>query len=562
MSKIYLFILSLILILSSVILTDINKYEIDLTTEKRNSISEETIKILENLEDKIYIKIYLDGDLPSEFIRLQKYCIQLIEKFNSYSKFEIEYQLINPFESEIKQQREIYTQQIFESGVHPIWLKSTTKSANNTQFCFPGAIISFQEKEVALQIFTNVYFNDTTKATHYEIQHSINQLEYNLIKSIVDISENKNNIAFIHGNGELDTNYTKSINNTLSELYTVHQFDLSKYKIDTNTGDLNIQNQINRINKFDAIIIAKATEKFQNLDKFVLDQYLINGGRILYLLDGTNASIDNFNGKYYFPIESNSLNLDDLFEHYGFKINNNLIQDKNCRKIPLQSNSGVKYFNWPYHLFISNNNQHIITKGIDTLISEFTSSISIDDKSKCTVLLSSTSNSNVIYSGAVVELQLAKNGINKNQIQNKKYPLSVLVEGSFESFYKNHNLFDSLKLKKSTDNAKMIIVSDGDIIKNNINPPNFYYELGYDPYHKKVYTANSNFILNSIQYLCGDENLIKIRNKTKEELRIINPEKTKGKILLIKLVNTLFPLFILFLIYLTFTYIRKQKYAK
>ena len=198
MSKIYLFILSLILILSSIILTDIIKYEIDLTTEKRNSISEETIKILENLEDKIYIKIYLDGDLPSEFIRLQEHCIQLIEKFNSYSKFEIEYQLINPSESENKKQREEYYRQIFESGVHPIWVKSTTKSGNNTQFCFPGAIISFQEKEVALQIFTNVYFNDTTKATHYEIQHSINQLEYNLIKSIVEISENKKNIAFIH----------------------------------------------------------------------------------------------------------------------------------------------------------------------------------------------------------------------------------------------------------------------------------------------------------------------------------------------------------------------------
>ena len=561
MTRIYLLILSLVFMLFSVILSDGNKYEIDLTNEKRNSISQETIKILENLEDKIYIKIYLEGELPSEFFRLQKHCIQLIEKFNSYSNFEIEYELINPSQSETKKQREEYYRQIFESGVHPIWVKSTTKSVNNTQLCFPGAIVSFQEKEVALQIFTNIYFNDTTRATHYEIQHSINKLENNLIKSIIDISEKKKNIAFIHGNGELDTNYTKSSINILSEYYTVHQFDISKYEIDSSTGKLNIQKQLDRIQEFDAIIIAKATEKFQNLDKFILDQYIINGGRILCLLDGTQSNINNFNGNYYFPIESNFLNLEDLFSHYGFKINNNLIQDKNCRKIPLQSINGVQYFNWPYHLLISNNSPHIISRGIDTLISEFTSSISIIDSSKCTVLLSSTINSNLVYSGGVVDLNLAKTGIN-NPTHNQQHTISILVEGSFESFYKNSDLTDSLNLNYSTDNAKIIVVSDGDIIRNNINPPNFYFELGYDAYQKKVYSANSNFILNSIQYLCGDENLTKIRNKTKEELRIINTKKIKGKTLLIKVGNTLIPLFILFLIYFIFTYIRKQKYAK
>ncbi|MGY8950923.1 MAG: DUF7088 domain-containing protein, partial [Flavobacteriales bacterium] len=302
MTRIYLLILSLVFMLFSVILSDGNKYEIDLTNEKRNSISQETIKILENLEDKIYIKIYLEGELPFEFFRLQKHCIQLIEKFNSYSNFEIEYELINPSQSETKKQREEYYRQIFESGVHPIWVKSTTKLVNNTQLCFPGAIVSFQEKEVALQIFTNIYFNDTTRATHYEIQHSINELENNLIKSIIDISEKKKNIAFIHGNGELDTNYTKSSINILSEYYTVHQFDISKYEIDSSTGKLNIQKQLDRIQEFDAIIIAKATEKFQKFDKFILDQYIINGGRILCLLEGTQSNINNFNGNYYFPI--------------------------------------------------------------------------------------------------------------------------------------------------------------------------------------------------------------------------------------------------------------------
>ena len=154
-----------------------------------------------------------------------------------------------------------------------------------------------------------------------------------------------------------------------------------------------------------------------------------------------------------------------------------------------------------------------------------------------------------------------KTGIN-NPTHNQQHIISILVEGSFESFYKNWELTDSLNLNYSTDNAKIIVVSDGDIIRNNINPPNFYFELGYDAYQKKVYSANSNFILNSIQYLCGDENLTKIRNKTKEELRIINTKKIKEKTLLIKVGNTLIPLFILFLIYFIFTYIRKQKYAK
>ena len=472
----------------------------------KKTISDESVEIIENIEDKIYIKIYLDGKLSEGLKGLQTKCIELIEELNQYSTHKIEYVLINPSESENKEKNEGYYLQLLESGMNPIWVKNET----DTNIYFPAATISYRENSLNTQLFNNESFYDTIDATLDEVESSIQNLEYNIISTIYKITNKRKTIAFIQGNGELDSNGVHSISNTINEFYDVEHFDITKFTDSINANS--VQEKINSMKKYTAIIIAKPTITFQNTDLLLLDQYLMNGGKILWVVDGTNSHLNNFDGTYSFPIQNNNLNLNNLFSSYGFKVNSDLIQDKNCRYIPLETPKGIQYYKWPYHLKIFNKNKHTITLGIDTVVSEFTSSITLTDSNiSSTSLLYSSTESHLDLEGQYVELSVINNGINEQKFQNQNHIISAVLEGVFKSPF-NSNV---IQLKKESPETKMIIISDGDIIENRIKAPNFLFELGFDPLERKIFNGNTNFILNSVQYLCGDENLIKIKNESK-----------------------------------------------
>ncbi|MGY8987825.1 MAG: Gldg family protein, partial [Flavobacteriales bacterium] len=418
--------------------------------------------------------------------------------------------------------------------------------------------------------YENYFYNNSEQDPYtieqYDIQQSINKLEYNFIKSIHKICEdNQRHIAFLSGNGELDSTNTIDIRNTLSEFYSVEYFDISMYEMDSVSGNFNRRNQIDRINKFDIIIIAKPTEIFQKEDKILIDQYLMNGGRILFLLDGTDASMNNLkNEEISFPINKNHLNLDDLFENYGFKIHNNLIQDLESTKIPIKIYSGeIKYFDWVYNPKITPKSDHIISTSIDSILTDFSSNIEIiNSEINSSVLLTSSKKSRLIYSGGEVSLEILRNPPQKNNFNKGEQIISVLLEGKFTSQYKNTKDSNTINFVSEINDGKMIVVSDGDIIGNKVNPPNFYYPLGFYKYSNSVFKGNKDFVLNSVQYLCNDEDLIKIRSKKKEKLRLLDSQKTDNNNTLIKLKNTIIPQIILLLIFFSFYYYRKIKYGK
>ena len=470
-------------------------------------LQKESESIVKSLEDKIYINIYMSGDLSPQFQKIQSSITSALEEFQNISNKEIDFEYITINDDSTEDKKEIYNP-LINLGLHPIWI---TTDADKVHKTYPYAIVHFREKTLPVLLYNSLYYDTISDPSNKDLERCINNLEYNFIESFYLIQqEEKKKIAFLYGNGELDSTQTWDIRNTLSKFYEVSYFDLRSFEIDKKTQSPNIQKQLDRLIEFKTIIIAKPTKGFLDIDKYLIDQYIMSGGKTLWLLDGTSANMNNFGNNFEFQIEKNQLLLEEYLSIYGAKVNHDLIQDERCSKSPMIFNNDVAYVDWPYNPVLFTTKNHIITSKEDSILTNFVSSIEILKPNKTTVLLSSSDKSNVINEGENVHLDIIKNPPKK--FEGKK-TVAVVIEDEFTSAFSHLELSTELKMKTKSKENKMIIISDGDIISNIHSSPNFYYPLGYYHYGRKVFDGNTNFILNSIQYLCGDEILTKVRNK-------------------------------------------------
>ena len=466
---------------------------------------EESKTILNTLQDKIYINIYMDGDLSPNFKVLQSKTKEILTKFKKSSNKEVDFEFVSISEKTNEKEDIIYNP-LSTQGIHPIWVKNK----ENYHKIYPYAVVNFREKSLPFLLYNSLYYDTISELTEEELNKSINYLEYNFIESLYLVQQiEKKKIAFLIGNGQLDSTNTWDIRNTLSKFYDIDFFDLRSFELDTKTNKPDIWKQIERLKKYECIVIAKPSKKFFEMDKFLIDQFIMNGGKTFWLIDGTTANMNNFNGNLEFEIFENNLELDDYLSNYGAKINKDLILDQTCVKSPVYIKDEIAYLNWKYKPILSTNPIHVIGKLEDTLLTDFVSSVTITQSDKSTILLSSSAESNIKTCGEKVSFDIVKQ---KPTSFTGKKPTAVLLEGEFNSNYSDilHE-----KIKVNIKKNKMILVSDGDIIANLHNPPNFYFPLGYYHFGKNVFDGNTNFILNSIQYLCDDEILIKLLNKTK-----------------------------------------------
>ena len=471
-------------------------------------LQEESKLIVKSLKDKIYINIYMSGDLSPQFQKIQSSITSILEKFQNISNKEIdfEYVIIND-NNGTENQKGIYNP-LIDLDLHPIFI---TSDADKVYKTYPYAIVNFREKSFPVLLYNSLYYDTISDPSNEDLERCIENLEYNFIESFYLIQqEEMKKIAFLYGNGELDSTNTWDIRNTLSRFYELSYFDLRSFEIEKQTQSPDIQKQIDKLAEFETIIIAKPTRSFLEIDQYLIDQYIMNGGKTLWLIDGTSAHMNNFGQNLEFKIEKDTLLIEDYLSIYGAKVNHDLIQDKRCSKSPMIFNNDVAYVDWMYNPVLFTTKNHIITSKEDSILTNFISSIEILKPDKTTVLLSSSDKSNVINEGENVHLDIIKNSPNK--FEGKKI-VAVVIEDEFNSAFSHLELSTELKMKTKSKENKMIIISDGDIISNIHSPPNFYYPLGYYHYGRKVFDGNTNFILNSIQYLCDDEILIKVRNK-------------------------------------------------
>ena len=561
----------LLVILVNILLSWID-FRIDLTEDKKHSISEETKQILTDLEDVVFIKIYLAGDFPTEFKHLQSELLNLLTSFKSIAGDNFDYEVIDPNNTNDESEKIDLFKQLVKDGLTPTDIEIRSTSSKSSQIIFPGALIYYKDRQQAV----NFLKNSVTKQAGENINASIENLEYEFIAAIHHLAKNNiEKIAFLEGNGELTDkevyDLTESVlqdNDKLSYHYAIERFNIKEFEIDSSKMEADISKQILDLSSFKALIIAKPTIAFNMLEKFIIDQYIMNGGKILWLIDGVNATMDSLQKANSFIALKNDLNLDDQLFKYGVRINPNLIEDLRSTQIPIvtgYSNNMPQqsYFPWPYYPLLFSEINHPISKGLDAIKCDFASSIdTIQNTIKKTILLTSSKQSRINPTPAKISLGILQNPPPIESFNKSQLPIAVLLEGEFESVFKNRILpkEQSIDFKEKSKPTQMIVVADGDVARNSVSNNGDIYPLGYDRFINYTYPGNKKFVMNAIHYLCDDVGLTQLKSK-EIKLRLLDKEKIASNMFLIQFINIVFPLLLLLIATLLFLNFKKRKYA-
>lgn len=543
----------------------------DLTSERRYTISESTKKILKGLDDAVYFEVFLDGEFPAGFKRLRSETKEMLDQFRAYSD-NIEYEFINPSASGNMGERNNIYQRLVERGLNPTDLQVKTKDGTSRQIIFPGAIATYKNKEIPVELLVS----QRGVPPEEVLNNSIQNLEFVLVDAIRKLSVNrKPKVAFIEGHGELGPMETADIAQAFTEYYAVE-----RVKIDGQVGSLTerVQSDSNRVivrNKFNAIVIAKPDTLFSEKDKFIIDQYIMNGGRVLWLVDPVYANMDSIQFASSTMGLINELNLDDMFFRYGVRLNTNLVLDMNALPIPLKTGQvagqpQIEYFPWYYFPMINATVNHPVVRNLNVIKTEFISSIDTVKAAgiKKTLLLTSSAYSRTVNTPALITLDILRDEPDKRLFNQSNIPVAYLLEGTFESLFKGRipqeiAQSSEIRFMEKSPKTKMIIIADGDVIKNQVRMSEgkkVPYPLGYDRYTGQSF-GNKDLILNAMNYLVEESGIINIRSR-EVKLRLLDKSIITENRLSWQLFNTITPLVLIMLLGIAMFIIRRRKYGR
>jgi gliding-associated putative ABC transporter substrate-binding component GldG len=530
-------------------------FRLDLTKDKRYTLSPTSLQIIEQVQNPLYIKVYMDGELPAEFKRLQLETRQMLEEFQGYN-FNIVFEFIDPLEDEATSMDN--SKELYRKGLTPINISVDDKGKQSQAMVFPWAIAIYNNKEVNIPLLKNIMGASTTDKVIGSVQH----LEYSIADALNKITKDKQKkIAIIKGNGELHEAYIAKFLLQTKESYHIGPFTLdSVAKQPSNT--------LAALKKYDLAVIAKPVEAFSESEKQVLDQYIVNGGKTIWLIDQVVAEMDSL----YSPTGSTlvfprDLNLNDFFFKYGVRIYPDLVKDEQGSPIKLatgEQGSATQFqeFNWKFAPQVYTQSIHPIVKNLGGIKFDFANAIdTLKNGIKKTVLLKSSNYSKRIGTPTEINLNCVNEETTPSDYLNKgNIPLAVLLEGNFHSMFENRVLaFDQNDFQAKGISGKMIVISDGDIIKNQLDKNLLPVELGYDQRSGNLYD-NKDFLMNCVNYLLDDTGLINIRSKDLD-LPLLDKEKVYENYTYIQFLTIGLPIAILAVFGLLFTLLRKRKYS-
>ena len=527
----------------------------DLTADKRYTLSETSLNIVNQVKEPLYIDVFLEGQFPGEFKKLQNETRDLLEEFKAYNS-DIIFQFVNPLEDE--ENPDAVMQSFVERGLTPLNVTLDDKGKQTQEVVFPWAIVTYKNKSTKIPLLKNMMGASTAEKVVSSVQH----LEYAFANGLNIVTKDKQKkIAVLRGNGEMQDGNIADFLKSIKENYYIGPFTLDSVAKSP-------QKTLDALKKYDLVIVAKPSEKFSDEEKQVLDQYTINGGKSIWLVDNVSIDMDslyNENGATMaFPRD---LNLNDMFFKYGIRIDPYIIKDIQATPISLatgKQGSATQYtkFPWLYSPMVYPNSSHPIVNNIDGIKFEFANPIEIlkNDISK-TVLLQTTQYSKAV--GTPIEVNLNMVGEKpdiKDFTKPGNFPVAVLLDGKFHSVFENRvQPFDDKNFKSVGKKTEMIVISDGDVIKNQLDKNNQPLELGYDKWTNNLY-ANKEFMMNCVNYLLDDNGLINIRSK-EVDLPILDKEKVYANYTYSQVLTLGVPIVILALFGLIFTFIRKKKYS-
>lgn len=524
----------------------------DLTKDKRYTLSKTTKDIVDSVDTPLIIDVFLEGNLPSDFKLLQTETKQLIEEFQTINSL-VKVNYIDPLADETN--RENIVRELTKTGLEPYVNSKKLNGKITQELLFPWGFASYKERTVKIPLFKK----SVTEDLQTQIANSIQLLEYNFADTFNQLTKEKSKtIAVLKGNGQLNDINIAGFIQTIKPYYNLAQFTLDSVAT-------NPQSTLNKIKSYDLIISAKPTEAFTENEKLVLDQYTMSGGNSLWLSEAIFMDKDSlYNDSGASVSLSKELNLKDFFFQYGARINQNLVKDLYSAPIPLAigegNNTQFQPVQWQYSPLATSNNKHPISNNVDLVKFDFASQIdTLKNNIRKTILLQSSERTKLEGPLKSISLASVTQKPDEENYNQGKQTLAVLLEGEFKSVYKNRILpFEIESFIDNGQQSKMLIISDGDVIKNQVSRGRPL-QLGFERMSGRTF-GNKEFLLNAVNYLLDDTGLINIRAKS-IEVAFLDSEKVEEQKTIWQLINIALPLLLLGIFGLIFNYIRKRKYA-
>jgi ABC-2 type transport system permease protein len=549
---------AILFVVVAVILGSLVRIRLDLTEDQRYTLSGPSRRVLSGLKNDIYIQVYLDGEMPIPFKRLKRSVSELLDEFRITSGRKIDYNFINPSEEGNPEKREAIYQTLVDKGLYPINIQSGDKEGGSSQkIIFPGMIVNYN----GIEIPVNFLENNPSITAEENLLHSEEGLEYKMIQTISTISSDTiYKIAFLEGQGEIPEVGVGDITYNLAKFFTIDR------------GTINGKPGV--LDNYAAVVIAGPEKEFSEDDKFVLDQYIMKGGKVLWLVDEVKVNTDSLasgqTAALYRP-----LNIEDQLFRYGARINPVIVEDLDCvtiRLAALRGGASPQFVPVPWFYFpkLIPSSENPLTRNLNKVKGEYVNyidTVGLDPKVKKTILLTTSDFSKIMTPPFMISLREADLVPEEREFNKSFLPVAILLEGRFTSLYRNRilkGLTDTGSPVKNESNVtKMIVIADGDIIRNEVRHSGgneIPQTLGQDRYTGEMY-GNRDFILNCLNYLVDNQGIMELRSR-ELKLRLLDKTRIKNERIEWQLINIAGPVILVVIAGILYQILRKRKYAR
>jgi len=553
----------IVISLAAVIITvasSLMHIRLDLTGDHRYTLSKPTHKVLSELKNDIYIQVWLDGEMPVQFKKLRRSVKEMLDEFRVASGRKVDYEFMNPSAGKDAKERNMQYESLSEKGLQPFNIQAKDEQGGASQkLIFPGMIVNYNGVEIPV----NFLKNNESLSAEQRLLNSIEGLEYELIQTIATISSEKiKKIVFIEGHDELPQIEVDDIMMSLRKFFNIDM------------GPIN--GRVGVLDRYSAVIVAAPKSSFNEKDKLALDQYIMNGGRVMWLLNEVAVNEDSLRfGEtvaMYRP-----LNIEDQLFKYGVRINPSVIQDMECIPIPMKVVTGKTQQQqlvpvpWIYYPLLYPSQGNPVTRNINRVAGKYSNyidTVGIDPEIKKTVLLSTSKNTRLINPPALISLKEADITPSEREFTRSSLPVAVMLSGKFQSLYKNRmtaNLVEDkgFRLKEESKYTRMIVISDGEMIRNNvkrIGGKEQSLPLGQDRYTLQTY-GNKDFLVNCVNWLVDDNGLMQLRAR-EMKMRLLDRQAIRNNRVFIQSVNIMLPVILLAIAGLLYNLLRKRMYTR
>ncbi len=536
-------------------------FRIDLTSEKKYTLSHNTRKVMENLDGVVFIRIYLEGEMPSEFVNFRNHIRDLMDDFRAWAGEKLQYEFVNLYDEPDEEIRSRMIGQLYDQGLNVTSIQVSDREGGKTaRILFPGAMVSYGKYTMPV----NLLKNNPSLTHEMNLNHSIQTLEYEFMKAIHSLTmEEVPRIAFIEGHGELDSLQTFSLMDELKNFFQVDR------------GYINGNMEV--LKNYKALIVARPTRMFSEADKFALDQYIMGGGKVLFFLDPVNPFADSLTGGTTVAL-ANQVGLEDLLFKYGVRINYNIVADLQCSAVPVNTASTgeqprFSLMPWVYHPLLTGNTQHPVSRGLNDVKAEFASSMDTvatgNREVSATVLLSTSESSRSRDVPLYLSMEEVMVQPDPALYKDSGLPVAVLLEGIFTSLYKNYPVPSGVyptgsEVLPQSLPTSILVVTDGDIPANAVSLDQGYLrpeKLGYDKYTRQTF-GNLEFVMNAINQMTDEAGIMELRSR-EFKLRLLNREITSQRESLVfwKLINSILPMLLVIIPGIILQFARRRRYS-